>query len=267
MVDLPLPKERPAADTWPMPVETFLANADRYLRRSDVVLCRGKTSLFSRLIRWATKSQYSHAALVFLIPHFDNGFDNTFLIESVPSGVDVTDLRHYVIEGANNYDVVVRRLDHDWFTEDVQRIVRGRMLDFIKADYDFATIWTLAKSTFERIVFGIQVRVSGLERTLRKTHAKQKLAPAQFICSGFVQYGMAETVRQLVQAGKLPPACLDAVLFRPGLTPVSDADAMLATTPEDIAATDKLQWLYVFVKKQVYRASTRAEVDRLLGVR
>lgn len=250
-----------------MPVETFLANADRYLRRSDVVLCRGKTSLFSRLIRWATKSQYSHAALVFLIPHFDNGFDNTFLIESVPSGVDVTDLRHYVIEGANNYDVVVRRLDHDWFTEDVQRIVRGRMLDFIKADYDFATIWTLAKSTFERIVFGIQVRVSGLERTLRKTHAKQKLAPAQFICSGFVQYGMAETVRQLVQAGKLPPACLDAVLFRPGLTPVSDADAMLATTPEDIAATDKLQWLYVFVKKQVYRASTRAEVDRLLGVR
>lgn len=265
MTDLPLLKDVPAADKWPMPVETFLASADRHLRRSDIVLCRGKKSLFSKLISWATKSQYSHAALVFLIPQFDAGFRNTFLIESVPSGVDITDLRHYVVDHADAYDVVVRRLDRDWFTEDVQRLVCGRMLDFIKADYDFATIWTLAKSVFDRIVFGIQVRVSGLEKTLRKTHDKQKLAPAQFICSGFVQYGMAETVRRLVDEGELPPACLDAVLFRPGLTPDADVDALLSTTPQDIAATDKLDWLYVFVKKQVYRVSTQAEVNRLLG--
>lgn len=264
MTDLPLLKDVPPVDVWPMPVADFLANADRHLRRSDIVLCRGKKSLFSRLIRWATKSQYSHAALIFLIPQFDAGFRNTFLIESVPNGVDVTDLRHYVVDRADDYDVVIRRLDQPWFTEDAQRLVRGRMLDFIKADYDFATIWTMAKSVFQRIVFGIQTRVSGLEKALRSAHAKDRLAPAQFICSGFVQYGMAATVRQLVEDGKLPASCIDSVLFRPGLSPDADADALLSATPEDIAATDKLQWLYVFIKKQVHRVATRAEVDRLL---
>jgi hypothetical protein len=57
------------------------------------------------------------------------------------------------------------------------------------------------------------------------------------------------------------------VLFRPGLTVDSDVDALLSTTPEDIAATDKLQWMYVFTKKQVHRVTTRAEVNRLLGVK
>lgn len=266
MPDLPLLKDVPAVDHWPMPVKDFLANADRHLQRSDVVLCRGQ-SLFSRSIRWATKSPFSHAALVFLIPQFDAGFRNTFLIESVPNGVDVTDLRHYVVDRAGDYDVVVRRLDQPWFTEDVQRTVRGRMLDFIKADYDFATVWTIAKSVFERILFGIHARVSGLENALRAAHAKDKLAPAQFICSGFVQYGMAATVRQLVEDGKLPASCIEAVLFHPGLTVDSDVDALLSTTPEDIAATDKLQWMYVFTKKQVHRVATRAEVDRLLGVK
>lgn len=266
MTDLPPRNDVPPADQWPMPVKDFLSNADRHLRRSDIVLCCGQ-SLFSRLIRWATKSSFSHAALVFLIPQFDAGFRNTFLIESVPNGVDVTDLRHYVVDRADDYDVVVRRLDHPWFSEEAQRVVRGRMLDFIKADYDFATVWTIAKSVFERILFGIQVRMSGLEEALRKTHAKDKLAPAQFICSGFVQYGMAATVRQLVDDGKLPASCIEAALFRPGLTADSDVDALLSTTPEDIAATDKLQWLYVFRKKQVYRVASRAEVNRLLGAR
>jgi hypothetical protein len=77
---------------WPMPVDAFLKDAHLYLKRCDVVLCSGR-SVFSRLIKWATKSVFSHAALVFLIPDKQQGFDNTFILESNSKGVDLTNLR------------------------------------------------------------------------------------------------------------------------------------------------------------------------------
>ena len=59
------------AETWPMPVAQFLAG--NYLQRSDIVLCRGKRSLFSWLIRMATRSYFSHAGLIFLVPNPHEG--------------------------------------------------------------------------------------------------------------------------------------------------------------------------------------------------
>src|ERR1043165_6361860 len=92
---------------WPMPIADFLAGD--YLLRSDIVLCRGK-SLFSKMIRWSTRSYFSHAALIFLVPSRDDGFANTFVLEAIPSGVTVTNLRHYVIEAAKNYDIAIKRI-------------------------------------------------------------------------------------------------------------------------------------------------------------
>lgn len=248
---------------WPITAEAFLAG--NYLQRADIVLCRGKRSLFSKLIRWATKSHFSHAALVFLIPSRHEGFEKTFLVEAVPSGVDLTDLSHYLIDKRAEYDVVIRRFERDWFSSDVQKLVRGHMLDFIKADYDFRAIWHQALAAIRRLWFGLRAGFQGLGRTVRAAHDSGRLAPTQFVCSGFVQYGFVSAIRRLAKAGMLPDAAVAEVLFNPDLTPRSDTSAILATTPEDLARSPHLAWKYVIVKGKAYAVSSAAEAAKLLG--
>ena len=59
------------AGTFPMPVADFIA-AD-YLRWSDIVLTRREWTPLSWLIRYATRSNFAHAALVFLTPKWQLG--------------------------------------------------------------------------------------------------------------------------------------------------------------------------------------------------
>lgn len=263
--------ELSAPDFAPMAVDDFLSRAELYLKRSDVVLCRGK-STFSKLIRFATKSQFSHAALVFLVPHRDLGFNNTFLIESVPTGVDVTDLRHYIKDHPDKYDVVIKRLTKPWFVDNAPKIVRGSMLDFIKADYDFRAIWQITKSIAKKMLFGFLVWRDGLEVRLAKTYdeAKPKAerkpqpAPGQFICSGFVQYGFLGGTRTLLDTAPGCGAVLDDVMFAENVSPDAPYSKILSTTPEDLAATPKLEWCYVIRQGMVYRVHSTAEANALL---
>ncbi|QLH37961.1 MAG: hypothetical protein HWD60_01765 [Defluviicoccus sp.] len=71
-----------SSPTKSLSITEFLAGD--HIRRGDIVLCRGKKSAFSRLIRWATRSYFSHAALVFVTPDRDQNFNNTFLIDRSP---------------------------------------------------------------------------------------------------------------------------------------------------------------------------------------
>ncbi len=252
----------------PIPVQEFLAQGK--LRRADVVLCRGKRSFFSWLIRWATRSLFSHAAIVFVIPNEDLGFQNTFLIESVTSGVDITDLRHYVIDKSRDYDVAIKRLEVPWFSSDpdgkeVRRLVRGSTLDFIKAEYDFLTVWRLTIEVAQRLLFGVRVRLFGLEPTLRSIYARKKLAPGYFICSGFVQYGFYDAVRKLVKAGRLTEARLDEVVFNPRASARPDTPTLLSTTPEDLALAEQLSWKYVIIDRYVYEVTDKAEAYALIA--
>ena len=50
-------------DKWPKDVDSFLHG--HYLDRSDVVLTRRTADITAAVIRWATNSPFSHAALVF----------------------------------------------------------------------------------------------------------------------------------------------------------------------------------------------------------
>ncbi len=255
-------------DKEPIPVRDFLAQ-DK-LKHADIVLCRGKKSLFSRLIRWATKSNFSHAAIVFVIPDKDKGFENTFLIESVTSGVDITDLRHYAVDKWREYDVAIKRLEAPWFSddpgsEDIRRLVRGSMLDFIKAEYDFLTVWRLALKVAQRLLFGVRVRLFGLEPTLRSTYARKKLAPGYFICSGFVQYAFYDAVRRLVTKGRLTPAHLREVIFHPPTSARPDTAKLLSTTPEELAQAEQLSWKYVIIDRYVYEVTDKAEAYALIA--
>ena len=251
-------------------VDEFL-KSDK-LKRADVVLVGGKKSFFSRMIKKATNSHWSHAALVFVIPHRETGFENTFVIESIGDGVDITDLRYYVKDHAGEYDVGIRRLDHDWFSGDgnglkIRKRVRGNMLNSIKAEYDFSAILHIGMMLLRKFIFGIRARFSGLEKTVNKTRAKGGRVPSQFICSGFMQYGFYYAIKSMIDKGELHDETLHEVIFNPHLdsaSGISDYDVILTTTPENIAATNKLTWKYVIKNGKVYDVRSNNEVDDIL---
>jgi hypothetical protein len=239
------------------------------LKRTDVVLTRARKSFISKLIMCGTKSNWSHTALIFVIADPQTGYDNTFVIESIGDGIDITNLRFYLEEHAEDYDVGIKRLESGWFAEGqmglkIRRRIRGNMLNFIKAEYDFATILQIARMVLRKIVFGIQVRFSGLEKAIVKTRAKKRLVPGQFICSGFVQYAFYDTINKLINEGQLDKDKLNEVIFNPRFTSNSDHNVLLATTPEDIAKTDKLKWKYVAKKGKVYEVGSNTEVEKIL---
>lgn len=246
---------------FPMPVETFLKHADTLLVRSDVILSRSPT-FSSWMIRLGTGGFFSHAALVFLVPKPDDGFENTFVLESISSGVGIANLRDYIDRKRGHSDIVIRRLEAPWFDDRLRSQVRGLMLDHVKAKYDYGKVIRLALS----FLFGLRLgysRVSkGKSRSMadavQRTHrGRARWVPPQFICSGFVQYGFAEALRR---AG-LP---LADVLFKEGLNS-GDRAGILAVTPEDIATSDKLTWLFAIKAGRVHRVADFAAAKAIIS--
>lgn len=256
-----------ADNRFPMPVRQFLAEAETHLRRGDVVLCKAKASLYSWAIRWWTKSEFSHAALVFAVPSREDGFERTFLIEAGTSGVDITDLSHYAIDLALVYDIAIKRFESPWMTVDVQRAVRGHMLNFIKANYDYFKIVALARSLLSNAIFGLTAGVEGIENAVRRSVRWSKTPPSRFLCSGFVQFGFVSAVRQLVRTGALERTAVADVIFNPRLPTNADREALLATTPEDFARSDKIAWKFAVRRGRVHRVRDYAQVKAIFARR
>ena len=102
----------PDINVGPITIKAFLEGADQYLKRGDIVLSRSP-NFTSWLIRSATGSAFSHAALVFLVPQPELGLRNTFLLESLGAGVGLANLRDYVSGRHPQSEIAVLRLsDH-----------------------------------------------------------------------------------------------------------------------------------------------------------
>ena len=265
-------------DVWPKPVTEFLNG--KYLERADIVLTSRKGDISSSLIRWATNSSFSHSALVFTGKQFDQGISETFVIEAGTSGVDLTQLTRYV-ENKSNF-IAIKRLKKDWFNADRQARVRGILLDKIKDTYDYWTIWRIAKNLW----FGVQAKVTSKEKAVASYHKKAWQPPNEYICSGLVQIGFVQAIIEAIGRGELSPEVLRDVVFNksaesrlpePGSWKYLGEDAagtaldfqyvlndeLFATTPEDLAQTDKLEWLYLIKDGAVHKVSAYAEVLKL----
>ncbi|MFN3869604.1 MAG: hypothetical protein ACK4MF_11130, partial [Hyphomicrobiaceae bacterium] len=255
-----------------------------YLQRSDVVLTRKNRDIKSWLIRFATRGSFSHAAMVFLVPHQERGFNNSFVIESASDGVDLTNFRDLVDERRSV--IGIKRMQTPWFTEEMQCAVRGRLLNSIKSSYNYATILRLARQFFADVAFGIKSRVYGPGKAIASAHARHIEPPSKFICSGLVQLGFVHTLLDMADQKRLPAEFLSDVVFRDDLAQflpkdwseftaaeqhdimwefsTGFADLLEAVTPEDLAASPKLEWVYVIKRGLVYPVSSDAEVRELL---
>ncbi len=136
------------------------------------------------------------------------------------------------------------------------------MLDRVNAGYDFGVVLRLGLS----VLFGLQLGWSNISRGSNKSmqaaveRTKNRLLrwiPPQFICAGFVQYGFLQA--QLRRGGD--PS---EVIFRDDVN-VSDKQKLLAITPEDMAKSEKLQWLYVIRNGWVHEAASYAHARRIMN--
>jgi hypothetical protein len=278
----PVPVEgQKAAEVWPMPVETFLAGT--YLERADVVLTRRDWDLSSWMIRWATGSPFSHAAMVFTGPQFESGYSTTFVIEAGTGGVDLTNLRDYIAD--KSAFLAIKRFRREWFDEPKQARVRGLLLDKIKASYNYWAIGHILRNLW----FGVERSVRGDKDTIQSYRDREWDAPNEFICSGLVQVGFVEAVLEYIKADELPAYSLNEVVFEPlAATRLPDKgdwdyldpetkkstavlfrkqnfDTLQSVTPETLAASEKLEWLYFIKEGMVYKVASYDEVKKLVS--
>jgi Permuted papain-like amidase enzyme, YaeF/YiiX, C92 family len=228
------------APHFPMRVSEFLENADRYLDRGDIILTRGNY-LSSRAIRWIIGSFFSHAALVFLLPQPENGFNNTFILESMPTGIGLAKLKSYIGGQNPSEDVAILRMQGEGIDEAYFKQAGALMLDYVKTSYDFGRAINLGLSLF----FSLRRKWS---RRGRGFSALKHWVPSQFICSGFIQYGFVEALRRK----DIDPS---EVIFKKDLS-ASDREGLLAISPEDIANSEKPKWLYAIRRGWVYEVES-----------
>ena len=263
---------------WPMKLTDFMEG--RWLQPADIVLSRKNGDIVSRLIRWVTKSHFSHSALVYVTPRFDPNYDNTFVIEAGTRGVDLANFARYVSDERSV--AAVLRLNQPWFEGEIRGRVRGIVLNYIDAGYDYGIVLQILQNAW----FRVKRSVEGHRRAVHGYTRKGRMAPTKFICSGFVQIGFVEAVAELVAAGKLPRETLKQVVYTPagiGALPdnldalsadefkkVLDAfqediqDLLESVTPQDLAKSEQLNWLYVLRDGVAYRVREAKEAQKLL---
>jgi Permuted papain-like amidase enzyme, YaeF/YiiX, C92 family len=243
-------------------VKQFLATAEQHLRIGDIILSRSPT-FTSWLIRFATGSQFSHAALVFVVSKPDDGFNNTFLLESISTGVGLANLRDYIGGRQPQAEIVVLRLDGEGLDEAYFKKVRGLMLDHVKSGYDFSRVMRLGLAA----AFGMRLGWSKISKgprrsmqdAIRRTRMRlHKWVPPQFICSGFIQYGLAK-------AAELSGLSTD-VMLKEGLTR-DNKQGILAVTPEDLARSPRLTWRFVIKSGWVRPVSSYDRASRIFNRR
>lgn len=102
--------------------------------------------------------------------------------------------------------------------------------------------------------FGLKL---GCSRISRRTTAYKPWTPKTFICSGYIQYGLAEAKRR----NDLDP---DSVLLKEGVASY-DRAGLLAVSPDDIAKSKNLKWLYAVRRSWVHQVSSYEQAREVIS--
>jgi len=279
----PPPRHEPepavtAEDTanWPMPVAEF--RKGDFLHSGDVLLTTKLGSFFSFLNRHFDSSDFAHSALVFATPHADIGIAESYLIETTFSGVELAAFGE-MIEPKKVYEdtgrppeyiVGIKRLEHPWTTPALRAMVSGRMLRFLNVDdYDYSMLAALA-ARHTRFWFNLRSFLFGRAPSLAEyVRRRRSYAPAEFICSGFVQFAFVDMVREAIEQGLIPRDLAEEawrdVIFADWIRHHTTMEDLMGVRPIELARSDRLAWKYLVYGGEVHRVSGTEEVDDLLA--
>jgi hypothetical protein len=256
-----------------MTVQQFLAG--NYVEPGDVVIMTRLGSFFAWLLKAFNNSNFAHAAMVFQTPAHEEGIEQTFLIETTMSGVEIVSLSQFLIPQEVYADtglppdfvVGIRRLEKPWVGPRHRRIAASRMLHFIENhEYNFRLLAALASPRTRNLYFRA---VNSLKRSAPALGEFLKgggnYVPTKFICSGFVQYAYVNMIAAAAKKGIMShdqvERALEDVLFMPNASAASKIEELLACTPKYLAETDKLAWKYLIHKGEVFHVSSAAEAN------
>ncbi|MDX2263849.1 MAG: hypothetical protein NW215_02605 [Hyphomicrobiales bacterium] len=259
---------------WPKTVKEF--NDAGYLEPGDIVLMTKLGSMFSWFVNVFDKSDFAHCAMVFQTPHDGHGIDHTFLIETSMGGVDLQTLTEIVaptkvykdVRLPPDFVVGVKRLEAPWASKPLRRMAANRMLHFIdNDDYDFSMLMALATRTTSKLYFRLLPRLRGAAPTVSEYLTKGvKFSPAEFICSGFVQFAYVDMVKTAIERGLIKGPDVDAawsdVMFADAIGEATSMKKLMAVTPRQLARTRKLKWKYFINRGKVYRADSCEDVNK-----
>lgn len=260
--------------SWPMPVERF--QYGHFLEPGDIILSTRLESFFSFLSRTFDDSRFAHAALTFVTPRTYPAVDRSYVIEASFNGIDLNAFSDFatpskVLQSAKRkprYIAGIKRLETDWFTDEMRPLVGGRMLRFIKDDnYNFSLLAALALDR-SKLMFRLRNLFFGRAPTITDyLKSARKFAPSEFICSGFVQFAYVDMIREAVLAGLLDAEQAEKarndVFFAPWVSEDSSMEELMAVKPRELAGTSRLKWKYLIYGGEVHKVSTDAEVNEI----
>lgn len=262
----------------------------------------------SRTISRFTRCYWSHVAAVFLVPDHDESFNNTFVMESYGPGVDIHRMEKYLSTHREYDVAVLRlradwftglqgglpASDETEKEEDVseetekkkkeereklekeekdkralRRRARGRLLDKVDAGYDRAKVWAGIWRFLKKGPSGVLKTIRFKSRRRKQEDRKDvKKGPTDFMCSGFVSYGLYETVLKECEMNEISlesddgEKMLKSVLLHPALlknpegVPREDVrDLVLSTVPADFVNDEIFEWKWMVLagEKKAHR--------------
>ena len=225
------------------PLDYFLKENEENsrMRIADVIVRQNKsaTELFSRLIRLASDSPWSHSAIVYLLRDPHKGYNNTFLVEVTTKGAHVASWRKEIYP-LKEFNVGIKRLNVDWYAEtpyeksrhdpadpedthgiSFLRHVRGTALDQIDSLYDHKTVYEMTALYAERLakrhlgsIPGIADATASIATLFKKWDENSDTTTnmLHFICSGIVQYSFFEALRRRIINDLAIPQHQDAAI-------------------------------------------------------
>ncbi len=259
---------------WPKTIKEFQNGG--YLEPGDVILMTKLGSLFSWFVNVFDKSDFAHCAMVFQTPHDGHGIDHTYLIETSMGGVDLQTLTEIIaptkvykdVNLPPDFVVGVKRLETPWASKPLRRMAANRMLHFIQNDdYDFSMLMALATRTSSKLYFRLLSRFRGASPTVSEYLTKGvKFSPAEFICSGFVQFAYVDMVKTAIERSLIKRDDAEAawgdVIFADKIDETSSMKKLMAVTPRELASSSKLKWKYFVNRGKVYKAETCSDVNK-----
>lgn len=192
------------------------------LQIGDIILVHTQRPI-SEWIRRATKSYWSHVALVFDVPHEGGLGHDHLIIEATDDGIQLHRLSSY-LNDPWKYKLGIKRVKN--LTEEERHRFRGFFLDAVDTPYDFTRL-----KAFFLLVF--------LNKATKKDYtgyfARRKIDPHRFICTTFAQRAYYLAV---------PPEKKPKVLFRGHEKNIGFLEQMEFIAPKDIASSPAAEWLY-----------------------
>lgn len=160
------------------------AEVRKLVKDGDLFLCQG-TDYFSRLIRWSTRSPWSHIAMAFRV----ESLDEVIVIESVEKlGVRCVALSEFVSRdssGKSPYPGKILLVRHDGYGKDPQdpklRAIARFAFDHLGCRFAPNEITKIALRIITAQLFGV-----------RRRTAPMLLPDDEFICSEFIAKAFEE---------------------------------------------------------------------------